>query len=63
MDFQVNEETYYLDLAEDDRQWIVLVETPTGTRRIPVYEDAPVSDDLEDVTLVLEDKNKRKIVN
>ncbi len=63
MDFQVNEETYYLDLGEDDRQWIVLVETPTGTRRIPVYEDAPVSDDLEDVTLVLEDKNKRKIVN
>lgn len=63
MDFQVNKETYYLGLADDERQWIVFVETPNGTRRIPVYVDAPVSDELDDATLVLEDKNKRKIVN
>ena len=60
LDFQVNEETYYLGLADDERQWLVFVETPTGTRRIPVYVDAPASEDLN---AVLEDKDKRKIVN
>ncbi len=60
MDFQVNNETYFLSLAENERQWLVLVETPTGTRQIPVYVDEPTSEDL---TLVLEDKEKRKIVN
>ncbi len=60
MDFQVNNETYFLSLAENERQWLVLVETPTGTRQIPVYVDEP---EFEDVTLVLEDKDKRKIVN
>jgi hypothetical protein len=61
LNFQVNEETYYLGLADDERQWLVFVETPTGTRRIPVYVDAPASD--EDLHVVLEDKDKRKIVN
>jgi tartrate dehydratase beta subunit/fumarate hydratase class I family protein len=61
LDFQVNDETYYLGLADDERQWIVFVETPTGSRRIPVYVDAPDSE--EDVTVVLEDGEKRKIVN
>ena len=60
MDFQVNNETYFLDLAEDAGQWEVFVETPTGTRRIPVYDDAPV---LEDVPLLVEDKKRHKIVN
>ena len=60
LDFQVNNETYFLSLAENERQWLVLVETPTGTRRIPVYVDELPSEDL---TLVLEDKEKRKIVN
>ena len=60
LDFQVNDETYFLSLAENERQWLVLVETPTGTRQIPIYVDEPPS---EDVTLVLEDKEKRKIVN
>jgi hypothetical protein len=41
MDFQVREETYFLSLAEDDRQWEVFVATPTGTRPVPVYVDAP----------------------
>ena len=60
MDFQVNEQTYFLDLSEDERQWLVFAQTPTGIRRIPVYVDAPVSDD---VTVVVEDKDRRKIVN
>jgi hypothetical protein len=60
LDFQVNDETYFLSLAENERQWLVLVETPTGTRRIPVYVDELPSEDL---TLVLEDQEKRKIVN
>jgi hypothetical protein len=46
LNFQVNEETYYLGLADDERQWLVFVETPTGTRRIPIYVDAPTSEDL-----------------
>jgi hypothetical protein len=60
LNFQVNDETYFLSLAENDRQWLVLVETPTGTRRVPVYVDELPS---EDVTLVLEDREKSKIVN
>jgi len=61
LDFQINDETYYLGLADDERQWIVFVETLNGTRRIPVYVDAPPTDD--DPTLVLEDKERRKIIN
>ena len=60
LDFQVNNETYFLSLAENERQWLVLVETSTGTRQIPVYVDELPSEDL---TLVLEDREKRKIVN
>jgi hypothetical protein len=60
LDFQVNDETYFLSLAENERQWLVLVETPTGTRQIPVYVDEAW---LEESTLVVEDKDRRKIVN
>ena len=60
MNFELNNETYFLDLSEDARQWLVLVETPTGTRRIPVYVDAPES---EDVRLLVEDKKQREFVN
>jgi len=60
LNFEVNEETYFLDLSEDARQWVVFVETPTGARRIPVYADtAP----LEDVPVLVEDKQRRKLVN
>jgi hypothetical protein len=41
MDFQVHEETYFLNLAEDENRWEVLVATPTGAREVPVYVDAP----------------------
>ena len=40
MDFQVNEQTYFLSLAEDDKQWEVFVSTPAGAMPIPVYVDA-----------------------
>ena len=55
MDFQVNEQTYILRLAEEDRRWQFFVSTPTGTRRIPVYVDAPASHQL----VVLEEEPRR----
>jgi len=60
LDFQVNEQTYFLDLAEDAREWLVFVETPTGTRQIPVYVDADIAEDLP---VLVENKQGRKIVN
>jgi len=63
LDFQVNNETYFLGLSDDERQWLLFVETPTGTRRIPVYEDAPAVDDDDEVKVVIEDKRRRKVVN
>ena len=62
MDFQVNNETYFIDLADEEGKWLVFAQTPTGVRRIPVYEDASVRED-EDVKVVVEDKQRRKIVN
>lgn len=61
MDFQVNNETYYIDLADEEGKWLVFAQTPTGVRRIPVYVDAPVAD--EEVPVLVEDNNQRKIVN
>ena len=34
MDFQVHEQTYFLNLAEDENRWEVLVATPTGVRAV-----------------------------
>jgi len=57
----VNNETYFLDLSDDERgQWLVFAETPTGVRNIPVYVDEPISDEMP---VLVEDKNRRKIVN
>ena len=61
MDFQVNNETYYIDLADEEGKWLVFAQTPTGVRRIPVYIDAPMADD--DLPVLVEDGNRRKIVN
>jgi hypothetical protein len=58
LDFQVNGKTYYLGLAEDSREWLVLESTETGARPIPVYVDAPESEDLPRV----KGKKRRKIV-
>ncbi len=60
LDFQVNNETYYIDLADEEGKWLVFAQTPTGVRSIPVYEDAPF---VEDVPVLVEDKHRRKIVN
>ena len=61
MDFQVNGETYFLSLAENERQWEVFVSTATGARPVPVYEDAPEFRDL--AIVVEEDKGKRRLPN
>jgi hypothetical protein len=58
MDFQVNEQTYFVSLAEDERRWEVLVSTPTGARPIPVYEDA-----AESRPLVVLQEEKHRIPN
>lgn len=60
LDFQVNNETYYIDLADEEGKWLVFAQTPTGVRSIPVYVDAPESEDLP---LLVEDKRSRKVVN
>jgi len=60
MDFQVNGETYFLSLAENERQWLVFVATAEGSRPIPVYADGAESEDLK---LVIEDKVRRRILN
>jgi hypothetical protein len=60
LDFQVNNETYYIDLADEEGKWLVFAETPTGVRRIPVYVDQPSAEDL---VVLVEDKHRRKIVN
>jgi hypothetical protein len=60
VDFQVNGETYFLNIADDERRWLFFVSTPTGARTVPIYVDAP---EVEDLTLVVEDKERRKILN
>jgi hypothetical protein len=60
MDFQVNEQTYFLSLAEDAKQWEVFVSTPAGAMSIPVYVDAAES---ESVVVIQEGKGKRRLVN
>jgi hypothetical protein len=61
LDFQINNETYFLDLAENERQWLVFVDTPNGPLSIPVYVDEETLDDGSKV--VVEDNQRRKIVN
>jgi hypothetical protein len=56
----MNDQTYYVSLSEDERKWRVLVSTPTGSWRIPVYED------VEDTnpTIVLEpEEEKHRLPN
>ena len=61
VDFQVNGETYFLSLAENERHWEVFVSTETGARPVPVYEDAP---EFRDLTIVVEeDKGRRRLPN
>jgi hypothetical protein len=59
MDFEINGDTYFVNLAEN-RGWEVLVSTPTGARNIPVYEDLL---DADETIVVVEDERKRRIPN
>ena len=54
MDFQVHEQTYFINLAEEN-QWEVLLETPSGVMPIPVYVDAPEAGPL----VVLQEEKHR----
>jgi hypothetical protein len=60
LDFQVNDQTYFLGLDDEEGEWEVFVESPNGPRQIPVYVDAPID---EDMPVLVEDKERRKIVN
>jgi hypothetical protein len=60
LDFQVNNEIYFIDLADEEGKWLVFAQTPTGVRRIPVYDDATAVDELP---VLVEDKKGHKIVN
>jgi hypothetical protein len=40
VEFQINDQTYFLTLAEHERRWRFAVATSRGTRTIPVYVDA-----------------------
>ena len=60
MDFQVNNETYFLSLGENERQWRLFVATERGARPVPVYVDAP---EFDDVKIVIEDEDEGRIVN
>ena len=61
VDFQINGETYFVNLAESGPGWEVLVATANGARAIPVYEDAPELAD--EPTIVVEDRRKRRMPN
>ena len=60
VDFQVNGETYFVSLAEDEQRWLVFVEGLTGPRRVPVYVDEA---EFLDAQLVIDDKKRRHILN
>jgi hypothetical protein len=55
LDFQVNDQTYFLSLAEDKRSWLVFASTPDGALPIPVYVDAP---DMETPLVLQEEKHR-----
>jgi len=59
VDFQVQEQTYFLSLAEDDKQWEVFVSTPTGARPVQVYVDAAKFASL----VVLQEEKKQRMPN
>jgi hypothetical protein len=61
MDFQVNDETYFLNLDDERREWHVFVTTPNGAKSVPVYIDDEKH--FDDAVIVVEDKRKQKIVN
>ena len=59
MEFQVNDETYFLTLAEDQRRWCFSVSTPKGAMVLPVYVDAPDPEPL----VMLHEEEKEQAAN
>ena len=53
MNFQVQEQTYFIDL--DEGQWEVLVATPSGAMPIPVYVDAA---EMRPLVVLQEEKHR-----
>jgi hypothetical protein len=53
MDFQVQGQTYFINLADDG--WEMLVATPTGAMEIPVYVDAG---DSRPIVVLQEEKHR-----
>jgi hypothetical protein len=41
LQFEFNGQDYFLNFAEDEAYWYVLVPSLTGVQRIPVYVDSP----------------------
>jgi hypothetical protein len=61
MDFQVNDETYFVNLDDERREWQVFVTTPNGATAVPVYVDEEKS--FDETVILVEDKRKQDIVN
>jgi len=53
MDFQVQEQTYFIDLAENG--WEVLVATSSGAMPIPVHVDAA---EMRPIVVLQEEKHR-----
>lgn len=47
LDFQVNDQTYFLGLGDEEGEWEVFVASPNGPRRIPVYIDRAPFDEVK----------------
>jgi hypothetical protein len=47
LDFQVNDQTYFLGFGDEKGEWEVFIASPNGARRIPVYIDAATFDDVK----------------
>ncbi len=56
MDFQVNDQTYFLSVGDDGSGWEVMVSTPNGPMPIPVYRDTGDARPL----LVLQEEDGRQ---
>ncbi len=41
MQFEVNGQVYFLNFAEEQGRWFVVMPTATGVQAIPVYVDVP----------------------
>jgi len=47
LDFQVNDQTYFVGLGDKEGEWEVFVASSNGPRRIPVYVDTAPYDEVK----------------